>query len=151
GLAALLASRPGEQSRLVKLWQERRRQFHRRRRPETRTELRLARELYGFEPSDMEAILGYTSLEYQKIERGVTPLQDSALKRILDALHRAGQRRVEGLLLERQDREARRQAWQMPVTVRDLFGLLAGREGGVLPLARLLRRAGLRGLWAGRL
>jgi transcriptional regulator with XRE-family HTH domain len=151
GLAALLASRPAEQSRLVKLWQQRRRLFHRRRRPETRTELRLARELYGFGPCDMEAILGYTSLEYQKIERGVTVLSDSALKRILSALHDAGRRRVEGLLLERQGREAQRQAWRTPATVRDLFGLLARREGGVLPLARLLRRAGLRGLWAGRL
>src|SRR5205085_2622811 len=49
------------------------------------------------------------------------------------------------------DEEAERSAWQAPATVTDLVALLARREGGILPLARLLRRAGLRGLWAGRL
>jgi transcriptional regulator with XRE-family HTH domain len=151
GLAALLTGRPAEQARLLRLWRRRRALFHRRRRPETRTELRLAREMYGFEPGDMEAILGYTSLEYQKIERGVTALPESALRRILEALHRAGQRRVEVLLHQREERQAERQAWQAPVSVRDLFARLARREGGVLPLARLLRRARVRGLWAGRL
>ncbi len=151
GLAALLADRPTEQDRLLRLWRRRRALFHRRRRPETRTELRLARELYGFEPRDMEAILGYSSLEYQKIERGVIALPETALRRILDALHAAGRRRVEGLLHQRQARLAEREAWQAPASVRDLFARLARREGGVLPLARLLRRAGVRGLWAGRL
>jgi transcriptional regulator with XRE-family HTH domain len=151
GLAALLSGRPAEQVRLLKLWQERRRLFHRRRRPETRTELRLAREMYGFEPGDMEAILGYPSLEYQKIERGVVPLHEAALKRILDALHEAGRRRVEELLRQRQAQQAARQAWQVPGSVVALIELLARREGGVVPLARLLRAAGVRGLWAGRL
>jgi transcriptional regulator with XRE-family HTH domain len=151
GLAALLSGRATEQARLLKLWQERRRQFHRRRRPETRTELRLARELYGFEPRDLEAVLGYSSLEYQKIERGVTALHEAALQRILEAVHQAGRRRVEELLRQRQAQTAERQAWQAPVSVCDLVARLARREGGVLPLARLLRRAGVRGLWAGRL
>lgn len=151
GLAALLSVRPTEQARLLKLWQERRQQFHRRRRPETRTELRLAREMYGFGPGDMEAILGYTSLEYQKIERGVTALPETALKRILEAVHQAGRRRVEDLLRQRAVQAADRQAWQIPASVCDLFARLVQREGGVLPLARLLRQAGVRGLWAGRL
>jgi transcriptional regulator with XRE-family HTH domain len=151
GLAALLAAQPKDQARLLRLWRQRRSLFHRRRRPETRTELRLAREMYGFEPRDMEEILGYTSLEYQKIERGVTALPESALQRILDAVHRAGQRRVEGLLRQREELAVQSQAWQAPASLRDLFARLAVREGGVLPLARLLRRAGVRGLWAGRL
>src|SRR5439155_6650887 len=47
GLAAILTDDAAEQGRLLHCWQERRRQFHRRHRPETRTDLRLARELYG--------------------------------------------------------------------------------------------------------
>ncbi len=78
GLVALLASGASERAALLDAWQERRTQFHRRHRPETRIDLRLARELYGFEPRDMEPILGYSSLEYQKIERGVQPLADTA-------------------------------------------------------------------------
>ncbi len=69
GLAALLAPGAAERAALLAAWRERRTQFHRRHRPETRFDLRLARELYGFEPRDMEPILGYSSLEYQKIER----------------------------------------------------------------------------------
>jgi transcriptional regulator with XRE-family HTH domain len=44
GLAALLTDDAAEQERLLALWRERRAQFHRRHRPETRTDLRLARE-----------------------------------------------------------------------------------------------------------
>src|SRR5262249_6666134 len=62
GLVAVLVEAPAERERLLSLWQERRRQFHRRHRPETRTDLRLARELYGFESGEMEAILGYSRL-----------------------------------------------------------------------------------------
>src|SRR4029077_13774131 len=76
GLAAFLGGGTPEEPRLLQLWQQRRRQFHRRHRPETRIDLRLARELYGFELPDMEPVLGYSNLEYQKIERGVSPLLD---------------------------------------------------------------------------
>src|SRR5262249_59607671 len=82
GLVARLTAEAAEQGGLLGLWQERRRQFHRRHRPETRTDLRLARELYGFEPRDMEPLLGYSSLEYQRLERGVGPLLPSARDRI---------------------------------------------------------------------
>ncbi|MCI0461920.1 MAG: hypothetical protein L0Z62_33630 [Gemmataceae bacterium] len=151
GLAAVLAVRPTERERLLRLWRERRSQFHRRRRPETRTDLRLVREMYGFGLRDMEAILGYDSLEYQKIERGVTALAPTALDRILQALHQAGRRRIEELLQQRQARADEAEAWRAPPSVRGLFALLARREGGVLPLARLLQQAGVKGLWAGRL
>src|SRR5262249_26445091 len=89
GLAALLAGENGSSARLLELWEDRRKQFHRRHRPETRLDLRLARERYGFEHKDMEPILGYSSLEYQRIERGVGALTDAARERILQAIHRA--------------------------------------------------------------
>lgn len=151
GLAALLAEHEGERAALLTAWRERRSHFHRRHRPETRIDLRLARELYGFEPRDMEPILGYSSLEYQKIERGVQPLTDTAQQRILDAIHAAGQRRVEALLQQRQECEAERTAWQRPSSVQDLIALLARREGGLIPLSRQLKRLGLKGLWTARL
>jgi transcriptional regulator with XRE-family HTH domain len=151
GLASILADSPAVRQRLLDCWQERRRQFHRRHRPEMRTDLRLTRELYGFSVQDMEPILGYTNLEYQKIERGVSPLQETGRKRILDAIHQAGQRRIETLQRHRQAREMARLAWRSPASVRDLISLLAKREGGLIPLMRLLKRAGLKGLWAGRL
>lgn len=151
GLAALLAREEKEQARLLGLWEERRRQFHRRHRPETRIDLRLARERYGFEHRDMEAILGYTALEYQRIERGVVPLTDTARARILQAIERAGQRRVEALLQEKADRDADRASWQAPLSVRTLVTRLAAREGGIIPLARRLRQAGQNGFWPGRL
>ncbi|HEY7326681.1 MAG TPA: helix-turn-helix transcriptional regulator [Gemmataceae bacterium] len=151
GLAALLADGERDRTSLVVAWQQRRTQFHRRHRPETRIDIRLARELYGFEPREMESILGYPSLEYQKIERGVQPLTETARQRILDAIHDAGTRRVEALLRQRQKREAERVAWQRPTTVRALITLLAGREGGLIPLSRQLKRLGLRGLWTARL
>jgi transcriptional regulator with XRE-family HTH domain len=151
GLAALLSSSATERDALLAAWQERRTQFHRRHRPETRIDLRLARERYGFEPRDMEPILGYSSLEYQKIERGVQPLADTARARILQAIHQAGERKVEALLQHRQKRETERAAWRCPPSVPALIALLARREGGLVPLSRHLRRAGLKGLWTARL
>jgi transcriptional regulator with XRE-family HTH domain len=151
GLVAVLTADAKQQARLLKLWQDRRRQFHRRRRPETRIELRLAREMYGLEIKDMHDILGYTNLEYQRIERGVNPLRDTAQERILQAIHQAGRQRVADLLRQREAREVERSAWQRPTTVIELIARLGQREGGLIPLARLLRRAGLKGLWAARL
>jgi hypothetical protein len=151
GLAALLEQGPDEQARLLALWEERRKQFHRRHRPETRIDLRLARERYGFEHKDMEPILGYSPLEYQRIERGVDSLADAARARILQAIHRAGSGRVEALLRARDQREVRRGAWRSPPSVRELISRLASREGGILPLMRHLRQAGVNGLWAERL
>jgi transcriptional regulator with XRE-family HTH domain len=151
GLAALLADAEQESGALLLAWQQRRRQFHRRHRPETRIDLRLAREQYGFDFRAMEPILGYSSLEYQKIERGVQSLTDTARQRIVQAIHAAGQRRVEALLHQRQQREAERIAWQHPASVRGLIALLARREGGLIPLSRQLKRLGLRGLWTARL
>jgi transcriptional regulator with XRE-family HTH domain len=151
GLAALLAGGERERAALLAAWQQRRTQFHRRHRPETRIDLRLARELYGFEPRDMERILGYSSLEYQKIERGVQALTDTARQRIMHAIHAAGECRVETLLRQRQEREEERAAWQRPSSVQTLIALLARREGGLIPLSRQLKRLGLRGLWTARL
>jgi transcriptional regulator with XRE-family HTH domain len=151
GLAALLADGRQEQTELLELWQIRRGQFHRRHRPETRTELRLARELYGLAYNDMEPTLGYTVLEYQRIERGAFPLAPSACARILDAIHREGQCRVEDLLKRKAVRDAERAAWRAPSSVRELIVRLAAREGGVAPLLRRLRQGGILGLWAGRL
>ena len=93
GLAALVAGSADDLTQLLELWEARRKQFHYRRRPETRIDLRLARERYGYEHTDMESILGYTPLEYQRIERGVIALSESARERILQASHRAGQSR----------------------------------------------------------
>jgi transcriptional regulator with XRE-family HTH domain len=151
GLVAVLTPERDDQDRLLQLWQDRRRCFHRRHRPETRIDLRLARELYGFEPGDMEPILGYSRAEYQRIERGVTPLRDTALARIVQAIHHAGQRRVATLLQHRSNRTVERLAWQTPSSVAILITLLARREGGLIPLTRHLRTAGLKGLWTGRL
>src|SRR5581483_4237248 len=89
GLAALVTDAAAEQGRLLASWAERRGRFHRRHRPETRLDLRLARERYGLEHRDMEPILGYTALEYQRLERGVGPLADTARERILQAVNRA--------------------------------------------------------------
>ena len=151
GFVALLTPDAAEQDRLLGLWQERRRHFHSRHRPETRTDLRLARELYGFELKDMEPLLGYSSLEYQRIERGVGPLLPTARDRILQAIHQAGRQRVAALLQRRTAREAERAAWKTPTSVPELITRLARREGGLIPLARHLRRAGLQGFSAARL
>jgi transcriptional regulator with XRE-family HTH domain len=151
GLAALLAGNTEQQVRLLELWMERRKRFHRRRRPETRTDFRLARELYGFEHGDMEAVLGYAPLDYQKIERGVAPLSEAGHGRILAAIHQAGRRRIEALLRKKDARDAERAAWRFPKSVPTLVAHLAEREGGIVPLSRCLCRAGVKGFWPDRL
>lgn len=151
GLAQVLTEDPRKRQQLLQLWMQRRMQFHRRHRPEMRIDLRLHRELFGFGLADMEPILGYSSLEYQRIERGVSPLQETARARILQAIDQAGQRRLEELLQHRQRRQAERFAWQSPSTAPALIKLLARREGGLIPLMRHLKKLGLKGLWTGRL
>lgn len=151
GLAAVLTADEAERARLLEVWRGRRQRFHRRRRPETRTDLRLARELYGFELKQMHDILGYSSREYQRIERGVEALMESARERILEALHDAGRSRVVALLEDRQKRRVEESAWQLPPSLRDMITLLARREGGLVPLRRHLKRAGMRGISADRL
>ena len=151
GLAALLTSDTAEQSRLLDLWCDHRRFFHCRRRPETRVDIRLARELYGFEIPQTAKFLGYTNLEYQKVERGIEHILDSAKVRIIDAIHHAGKLRLQELFQYQRDCETARQAWKNPSTVSELIERLAQREGGVLPLARRLRLAGLDKTWTRRL
>lgn len=141
GLAAILTTDAAEQEKLLSTWCERRRHFHRRHRPETRVELRLQRELFGFELSDIDEILGYSSLEYQRIERGVEPMLESAEMRIRQAIADAGRRRVARLLAERRAILADRSAWRAPATVPDLIRRLARRDGGLAPLVRNLRKA----------
>src|SRR6516225_3167572 len=149
GLVAVVA--PNHREELLRLWEERRKLFHRRHRPETRIPLRLAREMYGFDIRDMKRILGYSSLQYQRIERGVTPMRDSAIDRIREAIHLVGLGRVEALLQWQSARQADRTSWQTATTVPEMILLLAKREGGMIPLTRFLRKAGLKGLWTGRL
>ena len=151
GLAALLTPDTAEQSRLLDLWCDHRRHFHCRRRPETRVDIRLARELYGFEIPQTAKFLGYTNLEYQKIERGIEHVLDSAKVRIINAIHQFGKLRLQELFQYQRDCEAARQAWKNPSTVSELIERLAQREGGVLPLARRLRLAGLDKTWTRRL
>jgi transcriptional regulator with XRE-family HTH domain len=152
GLTAVLAGRSPDAARLLELWQERRQIFHRRHRPEMRIDLRLARETYGFELKDVAPLLGYGAREYQKVEGGVEPLRDTARDRILQAIHAAGQKRVEELLSYRRALQAAELAWRAPRSVAELITLLANREGGLAPLVRLLRRTpGLDGLSTVRL
>jgi len=152
GLVAVLAGRSPDAARLLELWQERRQVFHRRHRPEMRVDLRLARETYGFELKDVAPLLGYGPREYQKIEGGVEPLRDTARERIFQAIHVAGQKRIEELLAHRRALQAAELAWRAPRSVAELLTLLARREGGLAPLVRLLRRTpGLDGLSTVRL
>jgi transcriptional regulator with XRE-family HTH domain len=151
GLAALLAHNEREMQELLKLWEERRRQFHCRRRPEVRADLRMARERFGYEVREVAALLGYSSLEYQRIERGVEPLLDSARQRILLAVEQAGRRRLEELLQNWHHRVAQRDAWQAPPSLPDMVALLARREGGLIPLARALKCGGIPGFSPARL
>jgi transcriptional regulator with XRE-family HTH domain len=150
-LAAVLIDDLSARERLLDRWRQRRRLFHRRHRPEMRLDLRLERELFGFSPADLVTVLGYTSLEYQRIERGVGSLSETARARILQAIRQAGERRVVGLLERRRQEQAQRSAWRAPATAPDLVKLLVRREGGLIPLARRLRQAGVPGLWPGRL
>ncbi len=131
---------------LRELWEQRRLRFHLRHRPEMLLDLRLAREYYGFDVGEAAKVLGYTSLEYQKIERGIETIPESARKRILQAYERAGLMRVAELFQRRTDRDIRRVAWQSPTTVADFLTLLAEREGGVVTLARVLTQAKLYGV-----
>ncbi|HET6880965.1 MAG TPA: helix-turn-helix transcriptional regulator, partial [Pirellulales bacterium] len=150
GLVAILADE-GEQHRLLELWRRRRAQFVRRRRPETRGDLRLLREMYGLTLDDVPEVLGYTSLEYQRIERGVESLSETAGQRILEAFARTGRERVAALLARRQARLRDSSAWRAPASAADMVSLLARRDGGLAPLARQLRRAGCRGVSVPRL
>jgi len=131
---------------LRELWEQRRVRFHLRHRPEMLLDLRLAREYYGFDVGQAAKILGYTSLEYQKIERGIESIPDSARKRILEAYERAGHARICEMFQRREDRDIKRVAWQSPTTVSDFLTLLATREGGVVTLARMLTKAKLHGV-----
>ena len=151
GLAAVLADNQGDRQRLLALWRRRRAQFICRRRPETRGELRLLREMYGLTLDDVPEVLGYTSLEYQRIERGVESLSETAGQRISEALERAGQQRVAALLARRDSRLRDATAWRSPASAAELVNLLSRREGGLAPLARQLKQAGCRGVSVPRL
>jgi transcriptional regulator with XRE-family HTH domain len=151
GLAAVLTTDRVERTELVNLWQSRRARFLQRHRPETWVELRLRREAFGFAIRDMEPILGYSPLEFQRIERGVVRLSETAQARVLSALEKAGEQRVTDLLARRQAEQNRLAGWRAPASVIEMIGLLVEREGGLVPLTRTLRRAGVMGIWPGRL
>lgn len=136
---------------LRKLWEQRRVRFHLRHRPEMQLDLRLEREFFGFGVNEAAEILGYSSLEYQKIERGIEQISDSARKRILSALAEAGHQKVGELFQRRSQRDTKRAAWKSPGSVSDMIQLLAAREGGLVPLSRKLRKAELAGISPPRL
>lgn len=136
---------------LRKLWEQRRVRFHLRHRPEMQLDLRLEREYFGFGVNDAAKVLGYTSLEYQKIERGIEQISDSARQRILSALAEAGHQKVDKIFERRSKRDTKRAAWKSPVSVSDMIQLLAVREGGLVPLSRKLRKAELAGISPPRL
>ena len=136
---------------LRRLWEQRRVRFHLRHRPEMQLDLRLQREFFGFDVNDAAKTLGYTSLEYQKIERGIEPLSDSARLRILDALSQAGYQKVGEIFERRRKRDTKRVAWKSPTSVSEMIQLLAVREGGLVPLSRKLRDANLSGISPPRL
>ena len=132
-------------------WEKRRVRFHLRHRPEMQLDLRLQREYFGFDVAVAANLLGYTSLEYQKIERGIESLSDSARQRILEALNDAGHQRIHELFARRDERDQRRLAWQRPDSVSSMLSLLAEREGGIVPLSRVLAEAGQYGISPPRL
>ena len=132
-------------------WEKRRVRFHLRHRPEMQLDLRLQREYFGFDVAVAAKLLGYTSLEYQKIERGIESLSDSARQRILEALNDAGHQRIHELFARRDERDQRRLAWQRPESVSSMLSLLAEREGGIVPLSRVLAEAGQYGISPPRL
>jgi len=136
---------------LFQLWQKRRKRFHLRHRPEMQLDLRLQREYFGFDVAAAAELLGYTSLEYQKIERGIESLSDTARKRILKAIEDAGHQKIKGLFRQRDQRDEQRRAWQRPKSVSSMLTLLARREGGIVPLSRLLSQSGLYGISPPRL
>jgi hypothetical protein len=133
------------------LWERRRVRFHLRHRPEMQLDLRLQREYFGFDVAQAAELLGYSNLEYQKIERGIEPLTDTGRQRIIEALEEAGHQKVRDVFIRRTVRDQRRQAWRQPKSVSGMLKLLAEREGGVVPLARLLADAGLYGISPPRL
>lgn len=151
GLVALLTSDAAEHARLLDLWNARRRLFYCRHRPEHRIDIRLVREWYGFEIPQTAKFLGYTNLEYQKVERGIESLLDSAKTRIIEAIHQAGKKKLQNLLDYRSDCETAREAWRSPSSIRDLIERLCQREGGLLPLVRCLKLPGLKESWLRRL
>lgn len=136
---------------LRKLWEQRRIRFHLRHRPEMQLDLRMQREFFGFDVNDAARVLGYTSLEYQKIERGIEQLSDSARTRILKALAEAGYEKVGEIFQRRSQRDTKRGAWKSPGSVSEMIRLLAIREGGLVPLSRKLRDAELAGISPPRL
>jgi len=136
---------------LCALWQKRRRRFHLRHRPEMQLDLRLQREYFGFDVAAAAELLGYTSLEYQKIERGIESLSDTARMRILKALEEAGHQKIDRLFRQRDQRDELRRAWQRPKSVSAMLTLLARREGGIVPLSRILAQSGLYGISPPRL
>jgi transcriptional regulator with XRE-family HTH domain len=136
---------------LQEAWKKRRIRFHLRHRPEMQLDLRLQREYFGFDVAAAAKLLGYTSLEYQKIERGIEPLTETARSRILAALVSAGHERIRELFVKRDARDQRRLAWQRPESVSNMLSLLAEREGGIVPLSRVLAKAGLYGISPPRL
>ena len=133
------------------LWEQRRIRFHLRHRPEMQLDLRLQREFFGFDVNNAARVLGYSSLEYQKIERGIEQLSDSARTRILLALAEAGYKKVAGIFERRSQRDSKRVAWKSPDSVSEMIRLLAIREGGLVPLSRKLRDAKLAGISPPRL
>lgn len=149
GIADRLATHDAQELR--KLWEHRRVRFHLRHRPEMQLDLRLQREFFGFDVQDAAKVLGYSSLEYQKIERGIEGLKDSARQRIMLALAEAGHARIVELFERRKSRDARRVAWKSPSTVTEMLQLLADREGGLVPLSRLLKEYDLVGISPPRL
>ena len=138
-------------SELRQLWEKRRIRFHLRHRPEMLLDLRLQREYYGFDVAQAAKVLGYSSLEYQKIERGIEPLSDTARQRILAAVEEAGHRNIHEVFARRDARDVERLAWQEPGSVTELITLLARREGGIVPLSRILNASGLKGISPPRL
>ena len=114
-------------------------------------DLRLQREFFGFDVNDAARILGYTSLEYQKIERGIEQLSDSARSRIIEALAEAGYKKVAEIFERRSQRDSKRVAWKSPSSVSGMIRLLAVREGGLVPLSRKLRDSELAGISPPRL
>lgn len=151
GLVTMLTTDVAEQTRLLDLWDARRRMFQCRHRPEHRNDIRLVRERYGFEIAQTAKFLGYSNLEYQKVERGIEKLLDSAKTRIIDAIHQAGKKRVQDVLNYRSDLATAAEAWRSPSTIRELIERLCTREGGLLPLVRCLKLPGLKESWLRRL
>lgn len=133
------------------LWEKRRIRFHLRHRPEMQLDLRLQREYFGYDVGDAARLLGYTSLEYQKIERGIEALSKNGRARILEAIEAAGQARIIEVFQRQMARDEQRLAWKEPKSVSDMLQLLSRREGGIVPFARLLKNAGLYGISPPRL